>query len=45
LRRGPEEDGFNFWVNAMDANVGNPEIELELINGFLNSAEYANRFE
>ena len=45
LRRGPEEDGFNFWVNAMDANVGNPEIELLLINGFLNSAEYANRFE
>ncbi len=45
LRRGPEEDGFNFWVNAMDLNVGNPEIELLLINGFLNSAEYANRFE
>ena len=45
LRRGPEEDGFNFWVNAMDLNVGNPAIELDLINGFLSSPEYANRFQ
>ena len=41
LRRSPEEGGFNFWVNYLDSgNSG-----LALINGFLSSAEYANRFQ
>jgi hypothetical protein len=40
LRRSPEEGGFSFWVNYLDsANSG-----LALIDGFLNSTEYANRF-
>jgi len=41
LRRAPEEDGFNFWVNYLDSgNSG-----LALIDGFLYSQEYANRFQ
>ena len=40
LRRSPEEEGFNFWVDYLDSgNSG-----LALIDGFLNSQEYANRF-
>ena len=40
FRRSPEEEGFNFWVDYLDSgNSG-----LALIDGFLNSTEYANRF-
>ena len=40
LRRSPEEGGFNFWVNYLDSgNSG-----LALIDGFLHSTEYADRF-
>jgi len=40
LRRAPEEGGFNFWVDYLDSgNSG-----LALIDGFLISQEYANRF-
>jgi hypothetical protein len=40
LRRAPEQSGFDFWVNYMDA--GNPG--LALILGFLQSPEYHDRF-
>ena len=40
LRRSPEQGGFDFWVWYLDS--GNSE--LALIDGFLNSQEYANRF-
>jgi len=41
LRRAPEEDGFNFWVDYLDSgNSG-----LALIDGFLYSQEYADRFQ
>ena len=40
LRRSPEQGGFDFWVGYLDS--GNSE--LALIDGFLNSQEYANRF-
>ncbi len=40
LRRSPEQGGFDFWVGYLDS--GNSE--LVLIDGFLNSQEYANRF-
>jgi hypothetical protein len=41
LRRSPEEEGFSYWVNYLDSgNSG-----LGLIDGFLNSTEYANRFQ
>ena len=40
LRRSPEEGGFSYWVNYLySGNSG-----LALIDGFLNSTEYANRF-
>jgi Domain of unknown function (DUF4214) len=40
LRRSPEQGGFDYWVGYLDS--GNSE--LALIDGFLNSQEYANRF-
>lgn len=40
LRRGPDPGGFNHWVDYVDrGNSG-----LDLINGFLASAEYRARF-
>jgi len=40
LRRAPEPAGFTFWVNYLDSgNSG-----LALINGFIASQEYRNRF-
>lgn len=40
LRREPEQAGFDFWVGYMDSgNSG-----LDLIGGFLGSAEYRQRF-
>ena len=41
LRRAPEQGGFDYWVNRMD---GGDSGQI-LIDGFLNSAEYAARFE
>jgi len=41
LRRSPEEEEFNSWVDYLDrVNSG-----LTLIDGFLNSQEYADRFQ
>jgi hypothetical protein len=40
LRRSPDEGGFNFWVNYL----GSGNSGLALIDGFLNSQEYAARF-
>ena len=40
LRRSPDEGGFDFWVNYLDSGGSG----LALIDGFLNSQEYANRF-
>jgi hypothetical protein len=41
LRRSPEEGGSDFWMNYLDSgNSG-----LGLIDGFLHSQEYANRFQ
>ncbi len=40
LRRAPEQAGFDFWVDYMEA--GNPG--LALILGFLQAPEYRNRF-
>jgi hypothetical protein len=41
LRRSPDQDGYNYWVSQMDGGRSG----LGLINGFLNSNEYAARFE
>ena len=40
LRRAPEQGGFDFWVNYID--TGNSG--LALIDGFLGSTEYRQRF-
>lgn len=40
LRRAPDTPGFNFWVGQLDAG-GSP---LPLIQGFLSSTEYRQRF-
>jgi len=40
LRRSPEPGGFEYWVNRMD---GGDSGQI-LIDGFLNSTEYAARF-
>jgi hypothetical protein len=40
MRRAPDPNGFSFWVSYMDGgNSGDA-----LIDGFLASAEYHNRF-
>jgi hypothetical protein len=52
LRREPETDGFNTWVNVMSngapASGGNPAIApgdfRPMIFGFVHSQEYRNRF-
>jgi hypothetical protein len=52
LRREPEMDGFNTWVNVITngapASGGNPAIEpgdfRPMIFGFVHSQEYRNRF-
>lgn len=40
LRRAPEPGGFDNWVNAMNSGTSG----LAIIQGFLGSAEYHNRF-
>lgn len=41
LRRAPDQGGFDYWVGAMDGGSSG----LGLIAGFLDSAEYAARFQ
>jgi hypothetical protein len=49
LRRDPDSapdgnfDGYNFWVNKLDAFQGNYE-QAEMVKGFLASTEYRGRF-
>jgi hypothetical protein len=40
LRRAPDQDGFDFWVGVLN----NGGSALDLINGFLDAAEYQGRF-
>jgi hypothetical protein len=40
LRRAPEQEGFDYWVSALAAG----DSVLGLIEGFLASSEYADRF-
>jgi hypothetical protein len=41
LRRDPEPDGFNAWLNYLNAN---PQDFRTMVNGFVNSIEYRLRF-
>lgn len=40
LRRAPDSEGFSYWVAKLDAG----EQPNDLINGFIDSAEYQGRF-
>lgn len=41
LRREPEEQGFNDWLNTIEQN---PADVRRMVSGFINSVEYRNRF-
>ncbi|MEJ7616482.1 MAG: DUF4214 domain-containing protein [Pyrinomonadaceae bacterium] len=41
LRRDPEADGFDDWLRVIDAD---PADVRRMVNGFVNSVEYRNRF-
>ena len=41
LRRDPEADGFNNWLNYLTAH---PTDFRMMVNGFVNSIEYRLRF-
>jgi predicted extracellular nuclease len=43
LRRDPDEDGFNFWLNKLNQHNGNFE-QAEMVKSFIVSGEYRNRF-
>ena len=40
LRRSPDQAGFDNWVAALDSGASG----LQIIQGFLGSLEYHNRF-
>jgi Domain of unknown function (DUF4214) len=40
LRRAPEQSGFDFWLDQVNSGTSG----LQLIQAFLNSAEYHDRF-
>jgi hypothetical protein len=41
LRRDPEPQGFNAWLNTLNASPANFR---SMVNGFMNSVEYRRRF-
>jgi Tol biopolymer transport system component len=43
LRRDPDGDGFNFWLNKLNKFNGN-FINAEMVKAFITSAEYRARF-
>jgi uncharacterized protein (TIGR03118 family) len=43
LRRDPDPDGFNFWLNKLNAFNGNFQ-NAEMVKAFINSLEYRQRF-
>jgi len=43
LRRDPDEDGYQFWLNKLNHFGGNFE-QAEMVKAFLVSGEYRNRF-
>ena len=45
LRRDPEPDGYNFWLNVLNnSGVGNPGAYRGMVCSFVTSAEYQKRF-
>jgi len=43
LRRDPETDGFNFWLNKLNSFSGD-FLKAEMVKAFITSAEYRQRF-
>jgi hypothetical protein len=43
LRRDPDAEGFNFWLNKLNQFGGNHE-RAEMVKAFLSSSEYRERF-
>ena len=43
LRRDPDEPGFQFWLNKLNAANGN-FVEAEMVKAFITSFEYRTRF-
>ena len=43
LRRDPDTDGFNFWLNKLGSFNGN-FVNAEMVRSFLASIEYRRRF-
>ncbi len=43
LRRDPDEDGYNFWLNKLNSFNGD-YVRAEMVKAFINSAEYRQRF-
>jgi hypothetical protein len=43
LRRDPDQDGYNFWLNKLNQFDGNFE-QAEMVKAFIVSGEYRNRF-
>jgi hypothetical protein len=41
LRRDPDTDGFNAWLNYLNAH---PDDFRTMVKGFANSREYTGRF-
>jgi hypothetical protein len=43
LRREPDSDGYQFWLNKLNQFNGNSE-KAEMVRAFLVSTEYRSRF-
>jgi uncharacterized protein (TIGR03118 family) len=43
LRRDPDDAGFNFWLNKLNAFNGN-FVNAEMVKAFISSSEYRQRF-
>ena len=43
LRRGPDEEGFNFWLAKLEQFGGN-YVNAEMVKAFISSDEYKRRF-
>jgi hypothetical protein len=45
LRRDPDDNGFNFWVNVLKSKpLRDPDSARSMVCAFLTSTEYQNRF-
>ena len=43
LRRDPDKDGFQFWLNKLNQHGGN-FVQAEMVKAFITSIEYRQRF-